>query len=160
MRALTPEEIAQVIERVRWAVICTVCPDSSPYAIEATPYLDNGSMCCMINPRGTTWRNLQENQHVLVKLTLSSPCLSSWAGVSCVGTGIFDSDPQSIREGFTALGSVLGVDYSAAGEKYARTPERSPLLRMTFTGSSGRCSNMPGQPIDFRVFGSGGEVLQ
>jgi sugar/nucleoside kinase (ribokinase family) len=160
MRALTPEEIAQVIERVRWAVICTVCPDSSPYAVEATPYHDGETMCFMINPRGTTWRNLQKNQHVLVKLTITSPCLSFWAGISCVGIGRFDSDPQAIRDGFAVLGRSLGADYSAAGEKYARTPERSPLLRVTISGRSGRCSIMPGQPMDVRMSVTGGEVIQ
>jgi len=79
MRAMTPAEIMQVIERVRWAVICTVCPDSSPYAIEATPYRDAEDLCFMINPRGTTRRNLRWAQACLtVTRMLSGTVLPCW----------------------------------------------------------------------------------
>lgn len=147
MRAMTDTEIQAVLDQARWGTICTVSPDHTPYAVEATPYWDGGDICFMINPRGLTRRNLEQNPNVLVKLTLTGPNLDWWAGVSCMGTGRFDHSPREILKGFGLLGKVMNTDYSRAGQKFAKTPDRSPLLRITIHGRTGRCSAKPGRPL-------------
>ena len=52
MREMTMEEILALRGKARWATICTAGRDGMPYAVEATPYVDRGDVCFMINPRG------------------------------------------------------------------------------------------------------------
>lgn len=140
MREMTMAEMLAVRARAKWATIVSASPEGLPYAIEATPYMDDGDVCFMINPRGGTWNNVRNNPEVLLKYTLASGNLSWWAGVSCYGRGLFDPNPEAIRRGFALLGEVMGADYSRAGERFAGTPERSPLLRVRLTRMTGRCS--------------------
>jgi len=163
VREMTDAEMRALVARVRWATICTVSPGGEPYAVEATPYREGDEVCFMINPRGTTWRNLCGAGHdaglahgrgagqdgadapsgggrVLLKFTLTNRTLTWWAGVSCYGKGRFDSDPQAIRRGFRLLGDVMTSDYSGVGEQFAATPGRSPLLRVRVERMTGRCS--------------------
>lgn len=84
---------------------------------------------------------------VLLKFTLTNRALTWWAGVSCYGTGWFDSDPQAIRRGFRLLGEVMGSDYSGAGERFAAAPGRSPLLRVRVERMTGRCSAAEGDAL-------------
>lgn len=154
MREMTDAEMRTLVARARWATICTVSPGGEPYAVEATPYREGDEVCFMINPRGGTWRNLcgagqdagqdgadsHSGGRVLLKFTLTNRALTWWAGVSCYGTGRFDNDPQAIRRGFRLLGDVMASDYSGAGERFAATPDRSPLLRVRVERMTGRCS--------------------
>ena len=112
MRKMTDEEIQRVIAAAKWATICTVGQGGRPYAIEATPfYADtNETACFMINPRGGTWKNLQNSGEVLLKYTMASPDLSDWIGVSCSGRGSFVHEPEAIRAGWKLLGAVMGDD--------------------------------------------------
>jgi nitroimidazol reductase NimA-like FMN-containing flavoprotein (pyridoxamine 5'-phosphate oxidase superfamily) len=151
MREMTDEEIGYVLNHAKWGTICTVTPENRPYAVEATPYRDGGDICFMINPGGGTRRNLCQNPHVLVKMTLASRNLSWWAGVSCMGTARFDDDPDAILRGFQRLGRVMGADYTAAGEKHSRSPDTSPLLRVTTETRTGRCSAAPGEPLTVHI---------
>ena len=84
---------------------------------------------------------------VLLKFTLTNRALTWWAGVSCHGTGRFDTDPQAIRRGFRLLGEVMGSDYSGAGERFAATPGNSPLLRVRVERMTGRCSAAEGEAL-------------
>lgn len=159
MREMTDAEMHTLVARARWATICTASPDGEPYAVEATPYREGDEVCFMINPRGGTWRNLYSMGHdagreaeqygvrdhsgggrVLLKFTLTNRALTWWAGVSCHGTGRFDTDPEAIRRGFRLLGEVMASDYSGAGERFAATPDNSPLLRVRVERMTGRCS--------------------
>ncbi|MFP4030923.1 MAG: pyridoxamine 5'-phosphate oxidase family protein [Desulfococcaceae bacterium] len=140
MREMTPREMEMVLERARWATICTVTPEGRPHAIEATPFRDMGDICFMINPAGKTRRNVATNPSILLKYTLANRDLSWWAGVSCQGFGRFDENPASIRRGFARLGQIMGADYAAAGIKHSADGERSPMLRVTFREITGRCS--------------------
>jgi nitroimidazol reductase NimA-like FMN-containing flavoprotein (pyridoxamine 5'-phosphate oxidase superfamily) len=136
---MTPEEMSLVISRCRWATICSVCEDATPYAIEATPFFMGNAHCFMINPRGGTWKNLRANPQVLLKYTLATDDLSVWAGVSCRGPGEFVHDADALREGWGLLGKVMGADYSLAAEKFARCTDRSPLFRVAVETMTGRC---------------------
>ncbi len=166
MREMTDAEMRALVARARWATICTASPDGEPYAVEATPYREGDEVCFMINPRGGTWRNLCGVGHdrgmeagqcgagshpgegrVLLKFTLTNRALTWWAGVSCHGTGRFDTDPQAIRRGFRLLGEVMGSDYSGAGERFAATPGNSPLLRVRVERMTGRCSAAEGEAL-------------
>ena len=146
MRKMTPEEIRRVIHRSAWAVICAVSPDKEPCAIEATPFSQGEDICFMINPRGAIHRCLSENDRVLVKFTWTGPNLNPWAGVSCMGRGEFDPDPEARRQGWLELGRIMGADYSRAAETLNK-PNRSPLLRVRVRSMTGRCSAQAGEPF-------------
>jgi nitroimidazol reductase NimA-like FMN-containing flavoprotein (pyridoxamine 5'-phosphate oxidase superfamily) len=143
MREMTATEMENVLASANWATICTVSPDGTPYAIEATPFRDGGDICFMINPRGGVHRNLAKNPAVLLKFTRAGRDLSGWAGVSCMGTGRFDGNPEAIRRGFDTLGRIMKADYAEAARKHSRDPERSPLLRVSVRETTGRCSGTP-----------------
>lgn len=140
MRRMSKEEILQTIKACNWATICTCSEAGEPYAVEATPFYINGATGFMINPRGGTWRNLQNNTKVLLKYTLTAPDLSGWIGVSCTGEGAFITDPEAIREGWKLLGEVMGQDYSGAAEKFSKKTSHSPFLSVKVRSMSGRCS--------------------
>lgn len=141
MRAMTEPEMEEVIQGAKWVTICTVDSNGSPYAVEATPFvLDDGRICCMINPRGGTWRNLQHSNKVLLKYTITTPELSPWIGVSCFGTGAFEQNTYMIREGWEKLGKIMNQDYSTAANSFCKIPQRTPLFTVTVTEKTGRCS--------------------
>ncbi len=153
MRKMIEPEIRQALKLRKWATICTVSPGQMPYAVEATYFMpDEGHMSFMINPRGTTVRNIQKNPHVLVKVTLTAPSLSRWAGVSVFGKARMERSPEKIRQGWTLLGQVMNRDYGEAAEKFVRIPERSPLFVVEIREMTGRCSAGPGDGIDFKRF--------
>lgn len=56
---------------------------------------------------------------MLLKYTLTNTDLSSWAGVSCSGTGEFVIDAAVVREGWRLLDAVMREDYSAAADTFA-----------------------------------------
>ena len=147
MRKMTAEEITAALEASKWASICTVSPTGEPYAVEATPFQFGDETCFMINPRGGTWRNMQARTHVLLKYTLAAPDLKGWIGVSCFGAGRFVSAPDEIREGWRLLGLVMGQDYSGAGEKFSRNPDRSPMFAVRVQTRTGRCSAAKTAPL-------------
>ena len=140
MRVMTTQEMQIVVQKCKWATICTVDPQGRPYAVEATPYLDGQDTCFLINPRGGTWRSLQHSDYVLLKYTLTSRDLHWWAGVSGHGLGRFDPDPVAIKRGFDLLGAVMQADYSKAGDYHAGRTGRSPLLRISVREYTGRYS--------------------
>jgi hypothetical protein len=144
---MTPEEILSVTQKALWATIITVSDKGLPYAIEATPFETQTHTCFMINPKGGTAKNLPANGNVLLKYTLAASDCSLWIGVSCFGMGAFVHEPGEIIQGWSLLGQKLGIDYSAQGEKFSKTPERSPLLAVKITSQSGRCSARPGEPL-------------
>lgn len=148
---MTPEEMEEVIRQCKWATICTVSEDGSPYAIEATPFHMNGCHCFMINPRGGTWKNLRHNARVLVKYTLASADLGSWAGVSCHGTGEFVIDAGVMLEGWRLLGETLGEDYSDARQRFVHCKDRSPLFQVRVEKVTGRCSAPKNGPLSIPV---------
>ncbi|MDR1083480.1 MAG: hypothetical protein LBP22_01170 [Deltaproteobacteria bacterium] len=147
MRALTQEEILKVVKKNIWATIITVRSDGVPYAIEATPFETETETCFMINPNGTTARNLKTSDHVLLKYTMASGDLEEWIGISCLGTGRFVHEKDEIVEGWRLLGLVLGLDFSSAADRFAKTPERSPMLAVKVHQRTGRCSFRPGEAV-------------
>lgn len=153
MRKMIEPEIRQALQLQKWATICTVSPFQIPYAIEATYFMpDDGQIKFMINPRGTTVRNIQKNPQVLVKVTLTDLSLSRWAGVSVFGKARMEQSPEKIRRGWAVLGQVMNADYREAAEKFVRTQEKSPLFAVEIREMTGRCSAGPGSEIDFQWF--------
>ena len=150
MRRMTEEEIRTALSRANWASICTVGPDMGPYAVEATYFMDDQArVCFMINPRGTTAKNVGQNTKTLVKITLATPELDHWLGVSCFGQGRVETDPGIIARGWEQLGRVMGCDYSAAAEKFAAPGKRSPMLTVAVEAMTGRCSYKKNEAIEF-----------
>ncbi|MDR1487655.1 MAG: hypothetical protein LBT62_06680 [Deltaproteobacteria bacterium] len=140
MRALTPKEIDETIDSLNWATIITVKPDGQPYAIEATPFFMDDKICFMINPKGTTKKNLDHSDHVLLKYTTVSQSLDKWCGISCFGRGGFVSEVTKIARGWELLGKVMGADYSAVSAKFVKHPENTPLLMVSVLEKTGRCN--------------------
>ncbi|MDR2443588.1 MAG: hypothetical protein LBE31_08725 [Deltaproteobacteria bacterium] len=144
---MNESEIDKAVSSLKWASIMTVREDGRPYAIEATPFMMDGQICFMINPNGTTKKNLDHADKVLLKFTATSKDLDHWLGVSCQGTGKFIRDSKTIGEGWALLGKVMGADYTKAAEKFMATPERSPMLAVSITEKTGRCSASAGQAL-------------
>ena len=140
MRSMTASEIDKTIRSCMWATICTVTSEGKPFAIEATPFFDGEKICFMINPRGSTARNIQKNTDVLLKFTQTNSDLSKWFGVSCFGQGFFAGKAEDIRRGWKLLGRVMKTDYGKAAEKFSSNPERSPLFCVKVEKMTGRCN--------------------
>lgn len=140
MKKMTKKEMKYIVENCKWATICTVTGDMKPYAIEATPFMDRGDICFMINPKGQTSKNFKTCPEVLLKFTVASEDLNQWAGVSCFGTGEFVSDKDDIKRGWKLLEQVTGHDYSEASAKFTGKNLSSPLLRVKISSMTGRSS--------------------
>lgn len=149
MRKMTEQEMLEVISISNWVNICTVSPDNRPYAIEATPFPFDGHVAFMINPRGTTYRNLLTNKNLLLKYTYSKPDLSAWAGVSCYGEGEFIHDPDLIHRGWMEFGELLKWDLRKSADRFSKNPERSPMLLARISEMTGRCKAKPGEAMHF-----------
>jgi nitroimidazol reductase NimA-like FMN-containing flavoprotein (pyridoxamine 5'-phosphate oxidase superfamily) len=149
MRKMTHEEIHRGLSYGRWATICTVSAQSTPYAVEATYFTFEDGIGFMINPRGTTARNLCENPNVLIKVTLADSALDCWAGISCFGRGEFETNREAIRDGWAMLGQVMRQDYSKAAQRFCSKETASPFLRVNIKKLTGRCSAAPGQALSF-----------
>jgi len=147
MRKMTEQEMLDVIALSNWANICTVGADNRPYAIEATPFPFDGHVAFMINPRGTTYKNLKTNNNVLLKYTYSELDLSAWAGVSCYGVGEFINDPELIHRGWMEFGEMLDWDVEKAADRFSKNPERSPMFLVKITEMTGRCKAKVGEPL-------------
>lgn len=146
MRALREEEMRELVAQAKWASICTVDESGAPYAIEATPFLMDDSVCFMISPRGGTFRNMAGNDRVLLKYTLTWDDLKGWAGVSCFGRGRFVADDALLARGWGLLGTVLGQDFSAAAARFAGKAQ-SPLFMVRVERMTGRCSARAGEEL-------------
>ncbi|MCD6561297.1 MAG: hypothetical protein J7L16_06025 [Deltaproteobacteria bacterium] len=103
-------------------------------------FFDGETICFMINPRGSTARNIQKNTDVLPKFTQTKPDLSKWFGVSCFGEGFFVRDAEDIRRGWKLLGRVMKTDYGETAEKFSSNPEQSPLFCVEIEKMTGRCN--------------------
>lgn len=149
MRRMNQDEMDGVVSKLKWASICTVDGDGKPYAVEATPFFCENDICFMINPKGTTAKNLAGDENVLLKYTYAGDDLAEWAGVSLFGRGSFEHDPVKIRQGWSDLGAVMGADYGAAADKFCAVPENSPMLRVRIEKMTGRCSARVNEPFSF-----------
>ena len=140
IRKMTEPEIEQTVKKLNWASICTVTPGGSPYAIEATPFFDEDKICFMINPKGTTAKNIRANPDVLIKFTQTTIGLLNWLGISCFGKGEFIQNKDALRRGWELLGSVMKTDYTKAADKFCTNPQDSPLLSIKVEQMTGRCN--------------------
>ena len=140
IRKMTEPEIEQTVKKLNWASICTVTPGGSPYAIEATPFFDKDKICFMINPKGTTAKNIRANPDVLIKFTQTTIGLLNWLGISCFGKGEFIQNKDALRRGWELLGSVMKTDYTKAADKFCTNPQDSPLLSIKVEQMTGRCN--------------------
>lgn len=152
MRKMTIEEINQAIKHGKWATICSVTPEKSPYAIEATYFICEENIGFMINPKGTTAANVSVNPRVLVKITFTNKNLSRWAGISCFGTGSFIKNKEEILQGWEKLGEIMQTDYSKIAEKFCINPDRSPFFKVQVGSMTGRCSAKPSESFGFKMF--------
>ena len=158
MRRMKDEEMRTAITLGNWATICTVGQGMEPYGVEATYFTNTGAdekitrLCFMINPRGTTMKNLSISSKVMLKITLATRDLHTWIGVSCFGTGRVETSPEAILLGWNLLGQTMGTDYSAAAEKFSRPGKASPMLVVDVEKITGRCSHSKREAIDFSLW--------
>ncbi|MCG8471017.1 MAG: pyridoxamine 5'-phosphate oxidase family protein [Desulfobacterales bacterium] len=149
MRKMKETEIDLMLQHAGWATICTVNEDGTPYAVEATYFKDNDALGFMINPRGTTAKNIKARPSVLLKLTTSDGPMHNWAGVSLFGMGKMVTEAKAIGRGWDLLSAAMKTDYSAAKEKFIKSPEKSPFLRIAIEKRTGRCSARVNQEINW-----------
>ncbi len=153
MRNMTSEEILLTLDHGNWASICTVDEDNAPFAIEATYFLPaENRIGFMINPKGTTMKNISINPKVLLKITFTNKDLSCWLGASFFGTARAVRDSVQMTSGWEKLGKVMNSDYSKAAEKFCRPDTPSPFLEITVDKMTGKCSHRQNEPIEFGVF--------
>ena len=147
MRQMDEEEIETLVTKAGWATICTVDGQGAPYAVEATYFRDGDALGFMINPRGTTATHVKARPDVLLKLTASDAAMHHWAGVSLFGKGEMVTDMEAMARGWDTLGAAMDTDYSSARDRFSKTPERSPLLKITVEKRTGRCSARRGEQL-------------
>lgn len=153
MRRMTSEESLLALYQGTWASICTVDHDRKPYAIEATYFLSvKDRIGFMINPKGTTIKNIRTNPNVLLKITQASKDLAYWLGVSFRGTGRVVTDKNQMRQGWEKLGKVMSTDYSRAAEKFCNSDKASPFLEIQMEQMTGQCSHGKNEDIDYNLF--------
>lgn len=73
MGKMNQKEIKNFINGHRWATLCTVDPEGKPYAIEFTCFLMDDHVCGLINPRGTSAKNVKNNPNVCLKMCRMKP---------------------------------------------------------------------------------------
>jgi hypothetical protein len=142
---MSESEIDLLVQNSKWATIISISSDGYPYAIEATPFIMDGDIGFMINPKGGTSKNMENSNKVLLKYTMNSDKLEVWAGVSLFGIGAFSHDPEVIKKGWEYLGHLLGTDYSGVSQKFVNNPQSSPLFMVKVERKTGRCSYKTGE---------------
>ena len=133
MRKMNQKEIKNLINRHRWATLCTVDPEGKPYAIEFTCFLMDDHVCGLINPRGTSAKNVKNNPNVCLKMCRTDGLCRQFQAVSCFGIGEFVDDRQTIARAWDLLESRLNLPegtYKGQKEKFMDKRKKSPLFRM------------------------------
>lgn len=153
MRRMTREEILFALNHGNWASICTVDLYNRPFAIEATYFLPaKDRIGFMINPRGTTLKNIRNNPNVFIKITYASNDLSCWLGASFWGIGKVETDRDEMKLGWAKLEKVMDTDYSRAIEKFSNPDKASPFLEIQVEQMTGQCSCGKNEDIDYNQF--------
>jgi nitroimidazol reductase NimA-like FMN-containing flavoprotein (pyridoxamine 5'-phosphate oxidase superfamily) len=88
------KQIKDLMKRCTWGTLTTVDENCNPYAIEFTYFMMDGKICALINPNGTTAKNLEKNSNVCFKICLSDPMCKNFEAVSCFGKGFFEQDKE------------------------------------------------------------------
>jgi nitroimidazol reductase NimA-like FMN-containing flavoprotein (pyridoxamine 5'-phosphate oxidase superfamily) len=140
MFKMREDQMKSLFGRCAWGTLCTAGPDGGPYAIEFSYFLMDDKICAMINPKGTTAKNLAKNPQVCFKVCLSDHLCEKFEALSCFGTGCFEQDRDKIALGWDLLEERLGLNpgtYSTVKERF-KDPERaSPLFVLTVEKMTG-----------------------
>lgn len=140
MFKMEEDQMKRLLERCAWGTLATTGPDGQPYAIEFTYFMMDGRICAMINPKGTTAKNISKNPKLCFKVCLSDPLCRKFEALSCFGTGSFEQDREIMKRGWDLLEKRLSYDpgtYSKAKEKFSDPELPSPLFKMTIENMTG-----------------------
>jgi len=145
MRDMKPEEIEEVLKRCEWGTLCTVDEEDKPYAIEYCFDYHDGAIWGVINPKGTSAKNLAQNSNVLFKV-IDYKKVDYWWAISCFGRAEFLRTFDDVEKGFKLIEKKLRLEegrFDKYIEKFRNKPENSPTLRITIEKKTGRCEKAP-----------------
>lgn len=143
MFKMKQEDMLALIERRKWGTLCTVSDDGTPYAIEFSYFLIDGDICGMINPHGTTSRNIERDQRVLFKICESDDNCRAYQAVSVYGTAEYVQDRAVVSQAWDELERQLGLEAGTYGKfkaKFSDPALKSPLFRLRADRLTGRAN--------------------
>lgn len=141
MFKLTQDDIKALIERHTWGTIVTVNDDGTPYAIECTFFLINGDICSLINPHGTTARNIARDNRVLFKVCESDALSRQYQAASYYGKAEYVQDKDVLSNAWDVLEQRLNLEpgtYGVHKAKFVDPTKKSPLFRLKIEKITGR----------------------
>jgi len=156
MRKMKDNEIDALLEGFGWATLCMVDPDSKPYAIEFSYYLENGDICGLVHPRGKTAECLGTSQAVCVKICDSDGQCRRYRAASCFGIAAFEklTDPDDVARAWENLEEQLCLkngEYSGYKDRYLSSGKSLPLLRIMVEERTGVTSSPRDEPVNEKV---------
>ena len=157
MRKMKDNEIDALLEGFGWATLCMVDPDSKPYAIEFSYFLENsGDICGLVHPRGKTAECLGASQAVCVKVCDSDARCERYRAVSCFGNAAFEkvTDPHDVARAWDRLEEQLQLtngEYSSYKERYLSSGKSLPLLRIMVFERTGVTGSPRNEPVKEKV---------
>jgi nitroimidazol reductase NimA-like FMN-containing flavoprotein (pyridoxamine 5'-phosphate oxidase superfamily) len=134
------DQMKDLLERCAWGTLATIDMEGNPYAIEFTYFMMEGRICAMINPNGTTAKNLLKNPNSIFKVCLSDPLCRKFEAVSIYGKGKFEQDKEKVGKGWDMLEERLHYKHGAYGkakEKFTMPDSPSTLFVMTIEKMTG-----------------------
>jgi nitroimidazol reductase NimA-like FMN-containing flavoprotein (pyridoxamine 5'-phosphate oxidase superfamily) len=134
------EQMKDLMKRCSWGTLATVSKDGSPYAIEFSYFMMDGKICALINPNGTTAKNLENNPRACFKVCLCDNLCKKFEAISCFGEGSFEQDRGKICLAWNLLEQRLGLPsgtYSKFKKKYSDPDKSSPLLTISVDRMTG-----------------------
>lgn len=141
MRKMNEAEIRKLMEDMGWATLCLVSPESRPYAIEFSYFLDEEDICGLVHPFGTAAKCLAQNPHVCIKICDADPFCRSYRAVSLMGLGCFEvlSQPEEIIWAWTSLERQLRYPgkYEKVMKRYLDKRRPLHLLHVTVIEKTG-----------------------
>ncbi len=145
MRKMNDAEIRKLMEDMGWATLCLVSPESRPYAIEFSYFLDEEDIFGLVHPFGTAAKCLAKNPHVCIKICDSDPFCSSYRAASLRGPGSFEilSEPEEIIRAWTSLERQLRYPgkYERIMNRYLEKRRSLHLLHVTVLERTGIISS-------------------
>jgi hypothetical protein len=134
------EQMKDLMKRCTWGTLTTVDENGNPYAIEFTYFMMDGKLCALINPNGTTAKNLENNSNVCFKICLSDSLSKKFEAVSCFGKGLFEQDKDKLSKAWNELEKRIVKPkgtYKKFKEKFSDPEKSSPLFLMTIEKMTG-----------------------
>jgi len=97
MRSMTPVEILCLLDELTWGTLCTILPQGTPYAAEATYLYRDDEIICLSHSQGMTGDRIRHCPSVCFKVCESHRLSRYFRAVTLFGTAAF-VEPQNGHE--------------------------------------------------------------